>query len=139
MMSLGSLVQRYKPHNILILTVIYITSIIFTLLFIFYSKYQFKHAVDRKTYEWKKYGASMRVLFFVSCFLVQFFQSDWKDYLLAGSINILLFEIGINVIALQMPVFYNGTTGMIDKKLGSTKWYLMFGLLILSIILKIFL
>jgi hypothetical protein len=117
---------------------IYLTSILFTLLFVYYSKYQFQDQ-RKRNFEWKKFGASMRVLFFVSCFLVQFFQSDWKDYLLAGSINILLFEIGINVIALQMPIFYNGTTGVLDKKLKSTKWYLMFVLLILSIILKIFL
>ena len=117
---------------------IYITSIIFTLLFIFYSKYQFKHAIDRNTYDWKKYGASMRAFIFISCYLMQLFPASWRDYLLAGSINILLFEIGINVIALDMPIFYNGTTGMLDKKLKSTKWYLMFGLLLLSIIIKLY-
>lgn len=117
---------------------IYIVSCLFTLLFVLYSKYQFKHALDRKTYEWKKFGASMRAVFFISCYLIQLFPASWKDYLLAGSINILLFEIGINVIALDMPIFYNGTTGMLDKKLKSTKWYLMFGLLLLSIIIKLY-
>ena len=116
---------------------IYITSILFTFAFIFYSKFQFedfKHNTNRK---WKVYGMAMRALFFAACYICSQFGNTWQDYLLAGSINILIWEMGINVIALNEGLFHVGTTGKIDKKLDGYKWLAMLIFLIISIILKI--
>ena len=117
---------------------IYIVSILFTLAFIMYSKYQFADFKTNPYRKWKPYGMAMRALFFIGCFSCFHFGNSWQDYLLAGSINILLWEWGINVIALNAPsILYVGTTGKIDKAVGKYKWWAMAGLIIISIIIKI--
>lgn len=116
---------------------IYIISCLFTILFVYYSKYQFKDIKPLRNTTWKSYGVSMRILFFIGCFLCQLFNSTWQDYLLAGSINILLFEIGINLIALNTKIFHIGTTSEFDKTLGKYKWYVMFTLLLITLNLKL--
>lgn len=116
---------------------IYLLSILFTLCFVFYSKYQFQDLKNTRNTKWKTWGVLMRTLFFISTFLLQLFPNSWQDYLLAGSINILLFEIGINVIALNAPVFWKGYSGKLDIYLGNKKWFLIFALILTSLIIKI--
>jgi hypothetical protein len=88
--------------------------------------------------QWKIYGVGMRVLFFIGCFLSQFITSDWQDYLLAGCLNIFLFEIGINVIALNSYIFWKGASGVIDNKIGQWKWLIMGLLIVFSSLIKIY-
>lgn len=117
---------------------IYISSILFTLFFVYYSKYQFKDLRNERNIKWKSFGVGMRVLFFVACFLSQFFNSSWQDYLLAGSINIFLFEWLINVIALNAPsIFWKGYSSKIDNEIGQAKWIIMVALILASITIKI--
>ena len=78
----------------------------------------------------------MRVIFFAALFTTQYYPSRIDDYILAGTINILLFEIGINIIALKSKWKHIGTTSDTDKKLGKVKWWICFGLLAGAIIYK---
>lgn len=117
---------------------ILITSSLLTIFFVFYSKYQFLDLRNQRNLIWKRWGVAIRILFLVACFIEALKPSVWQDYLLAGSINILLFELLINKIALKANWFYKGNSSVIDNNIGNTKWYIMFGLLILSILVKIF-
>jgi len=117
---------------------IYVLSILFTILFVYYSKYQFKDLKTIRNIQWKIYGVGMRVLFFVGCFLSQFINSHWQDYLLAGCINIFLFEIGINVIALNANMFWKGRSSVIDNEIGQYKWLIMSLLILFSLLIKIY-
>jgi hypothetical protein len=96
-----------------------------------YSKYQFKG-----TSEWHPYGMLMRIFAIVAPFIMQYKSSSWKDYFLAGAINIILWEVLINKIALKKEWLYVGTTSKLDIHLKKYKWLLYFGLLILAIIIK---
>lgn len=116
---------------------IYITSILFTLAFVFYSKYQFADdKVAINSGKWHPFGMFMRGLFFVAIYINTLLPVVWEDFLLASSINILLFEMGINLIALNQKLFYRGYTSKLDQKLGQTKWILMFAFLLITIIIK---
>ena len=117
---------------------IYIISIIFTLLFVIYSKWQFSDDRAETSGKWHGWGMAMRITFFIGCFLVQKFPASWQDYLLAGSISIIAWEIGINMIALLQKWYYVGATAEFDKKLGMKKWLLMGIVLIITILIKIF-
>lgn len=103
---------------------IYLISCLFTLFFVYYSRYQFRDLKTVRNTNWKAWGVLMRVTIFAGGFLLQLFPSPWQDYLLAGGINILLFEIGINTIALGGPVFWRGYSSKIDNIFGQYKWYI---------------
>lgn len=118
---------------------IYIVTILFTIAFVFYSKYQFEEQ-RTKIYngKWHPWGMAMRILFFAGLILYKFFPFDWWDVLLSGVINVILFEIGINVVALHVKWNYNGTTSAIDMKVGKVKWYVYAISLVAAIVLKTF-
>ena len=79
----------------------------------------------------------MRALVVVASFLPSFFPSTWQDFLLAGALNIVFWEIGINVIALKQHWLYIGTTSKLDIKFGKGKWVIYFGFLLGAILVKI--
>lgn len=120
---------------------IYLVTILFTLSFIFYSKYQFedeKAGWSLAKSKWHPFGMSMRVLFFAALICSQFFPFDWWDLILAAVINVILIDVGINVIALHIKWNYEGSTAKTDKLLGKTKWYIYAVTLLGAAILKIF-
>lgn len=109
-------------------------SVLFTLSFVFYSKWQF---IDGRRGRWHFWGAIMRALPLIIAFLVQYLNVTWKDFLLAGSINIILWELLINKIALKTNWLHIGTTSYLDLKLGKWKWLIYSIPLITSIIIKL--
>ena len=113
---------------------IYLT-ILLTIFMVLSQKYQIKDLKGKRNTTWKTWNNFVRIGIFVICYLMQLFPSHWQDYFLAGTINILLFEMLINVVALQMPLLYVGKSSEFDK-LGMKKWYLMLGLLLISIGVK---
>ena len=116
---------------------IYLLSILFTLTFVFYSKWQFSDDRGLSSGKWHSYGMIMRILSVVSPFLCQLYPEYWADYLLSGALNIVLWEVGINVIALNKAWYHIGTTSDFDIKLGYKKWLFYFGFLVAAIIVRI--
>lgn len=112
----------------------YIISIAFTLSFCYYSKYQFKDERNQSVVKgkWHKWGMLMR--FFMV--IIMFFRPELQDILLIGAINILLFPIGINIIALNQSPFYIGKTAWFDKHIGMWQWPLYLIILIGAILFK---
>ena len=117
---------------------IYILSILFTLTFVLYSKWQFSDDWGLSSGKWHPYGMIMRILAIVSPFICQIYPGTWPDYLLSGALNILLWEIGINIISLKKPWNYVGSTSKLDIELGYKKWFVYFGFLVIGIIARIF-
>ena len=71
------------------------------------------------------------------CLVTAFFiNPSWKDVFLATTISILIYDIGLNVIALNQKWNYIGTTSWIDRKLGKKRYYLYILLLVISIFTK---
>jgi hypothetical protein len=117
---------------------IYLTSILFTVAFVMYTKYQFedmKATWATAKRKWHPWGAFMRVMFFVGVITEHFFTSAWKDLFLAGVICVILWDILVNVVDLGVTWNYNGTTAKTDK-IGKIKWFVYAGLLLTAIILK---
>jgi hypothetical protein len=116
---------------------IYFLTILFTLSFVLYSKWQFIDDRGGPSGKWHPYGMIMRALAVITPYLAANYGStDWKNYLLIGSINIVLWEIAINVIALGQKWWHVGTTAKFDIKLKSWKWVVYFGLLITALIIR---
>ena len=113
---------------------IYILSIAFTVAFVYYSKWQF---INGRAGKWHNYGMTMRVLAIFTPFIQQLVPSPWQDYLLAGTINILLWELLINKIALGVDWLHIGTTSELDIKLGKKKWLIYTAPIIIALIIKI--
>ncbi len=109
---------------------IYLLSILFTIFFVYYSKYQF---INGRAGEWHIFGMLMRMTVFIPFFLP---KQQLTDIFLAGVINIILFDIGINLIALKQKWNYTGTTSKFDK-LGKTKFVIYTIMLLVAIILKL--
>ena len=105
--------------------------------FVLYSKWQFSDDRGLSQGKWHPFGLCMRVTFFAALFTTQHYPSRIDDYILAGVINIILFEIGINIIALKHSWKHVGTTSRFDRRLGKAKWWIYFGLLAGAIIFKI--
>ncbi len=116
---------------------IYILSIIFTLSFVYYTKWQFVDERGGEAGKWHPLGMVMRLLMFVTPFAMQYFPASWQDYLLSGAINVFLWDILINKIALGVDWFYIGATSELDKKQGSRKWFIYFMLIAVSLLLKL--
>jgi len=116
---------------------IYILSILFTLLFVLYSKWQFSDDRGLSSGKWHPYGMLMRALAILTPFLCSIYPNIWKDYLVAGALNIVLWELLINKIALETKWFHVGTTSVLDVKFGKGKWYIYFGFLLLTIIIRL--
>jgi hypothetical protein len=127
----------------------YILYTLFTILFVYYQKYQFLERnaalegrvpkMAEASKKWHTYGMILRVLVLVilATHLIPQITPSIYDIVLAGAINVLVFEFGINKIALGKDWFYVGTTAETDKKLGKKKWIIMFGILFLTLIAKI--
>jgi hypothetical protein len=116
---------------------IYLLSILFTLTFVLYTRWQFSDDRGLSSGKWHPYGMLMRALAIVTPFLCTLHPNNWKDYLLAGGINIVLWEILINKIALNTKWSHVGTTSALDVKFGKAKWYIYFGFLLLTIIIRL--
>lgn len=117
---------------------IYILSIICTLLWVVYQKWQFIDDKGGVSGKWHLWGALLRASLFLFGYLLQKYPSTWKDYLLSGAICIVLFEVGINIIALNQKWNYVGFTSEFDKKLSIYKWVIMGVFLVTALIIKIF-
>ncbi len=128
---------------------VYIFYTIFTLLLVYYQKYQLKETraaltgnipeLAKANKMWHRYGLALRltVIVIFTLHFIPILGSNLFDIALAGGINILVFEFGINKIALNRDWFYVGNTAEIDKKFGKTKWLIMFGIFFLTLIAKI--
>ena len=115
---------------------IYITSILFTLAFVLYQKFQLQDLKSTRNVVWKTWAVVMKAIFFAAVWVAQQNHSAWQDFLLAGAICILVFEIGINVIALKQGVFYVGKSSKTDS-LGKWKWIGFFIILAATIFIKL--
>lgn len=114
---------------------IYLT-ILITFFMVMSQKYQIKDLKGKRNTTWKTWNNFVRVGIFVICFLVQKYPSPLTDYVLAGAINILAFELLINVVALEMPLLYVGKSSDFDS-LGKKKWLIMVVALAVAIVIKI--
>lgn len=114
---------------------IYILSILFTFAFVYYTKWQFKSS---RTGKWHNYGLAMRILAISSPFISQYFHCSWEDLVLAAVINMILWDVLINIIALKTRWDYVGSTSRLDITIGKRKWKLYFLFLITTILIKIF-
>lgn len=120
---------------------IYLVTLLFTISFIVYSKFQFDDEKAGWAYSkgrWHPFGLIMRVLFFAALLVFKYFPFDWWDLAIAGIINIILWDIGINVYALKTRWNYDGNSSQYDKTFGNKKWYIYTVILIGSVLGKIF-
>lgn len=117
---------------------IYLVSLAFTLSFIYYSKYQFEDDRGASQGKWHIYGMIMRILAVVSPFIMQLYPATWDDYLLAGIVNIIVWEAGINLIALRKKWHYQGKTSYWDKFFGDYEWWIYGLILAIAAGVKIF-
>lgn len=121
-----------------------IVSLVFTLLFVFYFKWQHKDKLFGPNYypqaskKWHLFGLLMRAAFFLGPLCAVYFKTTWQDVLLALSLSAPLYDIGINVFALNQPPFYPGGTSALDKLLGGLKWILYLVLLGVALFFKFF-
>lgn len=109
---------------------------ILTFFLVLYQKSQLQDLKGKRNLKWKTWATALRAGIFAACYLLQLHPSAWQDYLLCGAINILLFELLINKIALEIDWFYVGKSSRFDK-LGKKKWWIMLGFLIATIFIKI--
>jgi hypothetical protein len=119
--------------------IILISTIAFTLAFVLYSKYQFADDRGESIGKWHIYGFLMRAVQYISLVAVVWDLTSWQDKLLIPAIAELVWEIGINRIALRKKWNYIGMTATFDKKLGKSKFYILIGIVVVLIVLKIFL
>lgn len=110
---------------------IFLLSILFTVLFVYYTKYQLKNP---KTGKWHTKGFLMRGCFFLA-FL---FPATYLDIFGALILSAITFDIGINLIALdsskrKIPWYYTGQESWIDRNIGQAKWYI-YGILLATFI-----
>lgn len=116
---------------------IYITSIIFTLILVFYQKYQFLANRGVSNDKYHPLGLALRAAFFLPFLgLILGFTTNLKDLILALILNGFLFDVLINVIALGVRPFYVGTTSVFDKTIGKFKWIIWAILLVGAIVYK---
>lgn len=117
----------------------YLYNFLFSAIFAFYTKYQFqdeKLGFAHSKGLWHKYGLAMRLMIAGAFVAAQFVSFTWKDMYLAGSIDMPLWDILINVVALNMPWNYNGSTSKTDKLMKKGKWLFYAVNLIAAIIVK---
>lgn len=116
---------------------IYITSFIFTLCFVIYTKWQFSDDRGETQGKWHLSGALMRAGAIIGPYLSMIRPDDWQDFVLAGVLNIILWEILVNIIALKQPWNYQGKTAKWDIFLAKWEWALYTFLLTVAIMIKI--
>lgn len=108
---------------------------LFIISFCFYSKYQFADQRNQSAVrgKWHPWGAVMRACMIALVWLA----AGWKVAMLAGSFMLPMFDIGINLIALNEHAFYVGSTDSYDRALGMWKWPLYLILIIASIVIYV--
>lgn len=119
--------------------IFYLYNFLFTLVFAMYTKYQVqdeKAGFAAAKSRWHRYGMMMRILLMGAFVLHLVVKFTWKDMLLAGVIDMALWDVLINVLALNMPWWYEGQTAAIDKMLKNIKWMVYGALIIVAIIIK---
>lgn len=90
-----------------------------------YSKYQFedvKLGWSKAKGKWHVYGALMRMVFVITFVLQVYFPAKVIDILLAAALNLPLWDIGINKIALRYKWNYMGSISHFDRIVGKWKW-----------------
>ncbi len=108
---------------------IYLITCLFTIFFVYYSKYQF---INGRAGNWHLFGLLMRITVFIPFFLG---SVRLTEILLAVAINAPLFDIGINLIALKQKWNYVGTTSTLDQTFGKIKWYIYLVALLVAVYL----
>ena len=116
---------------------IYLLTILSTIGWVLYSKWQFSEQRGQSVGKWHPYGAMVRTLVITTPYIIQTHPATWQDYILVGAINICLFDLLINKIALNKNWLYIGSTSETDIHLKKYKWYIYFGFLVASILIKI--
>lgn len=117
---------------------IYGLSILATIVFVVYSKWQFSDDRGDTSGKWHPWGMGLRILLFVIPYIMQHYPASKKDYFLAGAICMIAWEIGINLIALAQKWYYVGTTAKTDIKFRKYHWLFYFGFLFVAILIRIF-
>ena len=120
---------------------IYLLITSFTFCFVMYTKYQFEDMKDTwqtAKRKWHPWGAGMRVIIV----LIAVFQSVYSvpliDIGLAAMVNVILWDVLVNIIALKVKWNYVGFTAQTDRWTGKKRWVLYAVSLLLFIILKFF-
>lgn len=116
---------------------IYLLSIPFIVFYVLYQKFQLKDLASKRNLIWKHYGVIIRIWFFISAYIFEYPKGQWQDYLIAGVLNEIIFELLINKIALKQSFWFVGSSSAWDNILGKRKWLLMGLALIITIFIKI--
>lgn len=120
--------------------VFYLYVFFFTYIFAMYTKYQFqdeKLGFANSKGLWHKYGLIMKALFVMAFPIAKLIVFTWKDFFLVCAIEAPLWDILVNVYALDEKWNYEGTTAETDKAVsGTVKWICYSGILIGAIVIK---
>ena len=121
---------------------IYLLTILFTVVFAFYTKFQLIDVKMEKgsPRRWHPFGWLMRATVFAIPAYYGWTETHplLIDVLLSAAINILLFEVLVNMIALHQSIFYIGGTAGLDKAFGKFKWVAYGALLVTAAIARVF-
>lgn len=117
---------------------------LFTITFVYYQKYQFMEVRGQNPQEasrmWHRLGMFMRFIV-LAAFLIPLWPAlapTIQDIILAGAINIFVWDMGINKIALNVSIWHLGTTAVKDKLIGKHQWKIYTVILAIAILIKIF-
>ena len=107
---------------------IYVLRTLFTISFALYFKWQNLDEKDgwggfnKPDKMWHAWGAVMRysvdAIMIIACFL----GAAWQDAVLATAIHPAIYDMSINVLALNKPLLYQGSSSWWDTKIGKWKW-----------------
>jgi hypothetical protein len=106
-----------------------------TLIFAIYSKWQFSDDRGESQGKWHPWGAVMRALACITPMVSSIFPIEIRDWVLVSVIQLPLWDVGINIIALKMKALYLGTSAKTDQ-LSYRKWIFYAVGLILAILFK---
>lgn len=111
---------------------------LFTICFVYYFKWQKVDDDGGASGKWHKWGMFMRILAALAIISEHFYKSNLYIFATICCAAELIYEIGINIIALHKKALYNGSTSAIDIKFGTYKWIAYFGSLAITATLAIF-
>lgn len=122
---------------------IIICSILFTLFLSYFTKWILKDEKDnnleynKNDEKWHLWILTTRIMYFISLLALVYFKTDIKTIYLAATIHMPLYDIFINKISLNKPIFYSGSSSFFDKTLKNKKWFLYLLFLVLNILFYI--